>query len=219
LRQDEGVVLVKLCSAASDELAAELFEVVYPESIHPFPDEGGAAKKELRNKISAILFPKAAQQAVTFFTRDGGIRSLTEPSRFRAVKYCLFCPDSPVWKTSLRDRLFGLIRRGNKDSVIYVNARDFFNLLAQGLEQGIDVASKEDIATILSDGELAQSLWEAVTSRGIQYRMRIDLHLSFSTELIVWRVTPISAPSLAWDHSRSARNTRSRVFIERISRP
>jgi hypothetical protein len=54
-----------------------------------------------------------------------------------------------------------------------VNARDFFNLLAQGLEQGIDVASKKDIVTILSDGKLAQCLWENVTSRGIQYRMRI----------------------------------------------
>lgn len=173
LRQNEGVLLVKLCSAATQELATELFEVVYPESVHPFPDEGGAEKKELRDKISAILFPKAAQQAVTFFTRDGGIRTLTEPSRFRAVKYCLFRPDSLVWKKSLRDQLFALIRTGNKDFVIYVNARDFFNLLAHGLEHGIDVASKEDIVTILSDGELAQCLWEAVTSRGIQYRMRI----------------------------------------------
>jgi hypothetical protein len=54
-----------------------------------------------------------------------------------------------------------------------VNARDFFNLLAQGLEHAIDVASKEDIVTMLSDGELAQCLWEAVTSREIQYRMPI----------------------------------------------
>jgi hypothetical protein len=54
-----------------------------------------------------------------------------------------------------------------------VNTRDFFNLLAQGLEQGIDIASKEEIVTILSDRKLAQCLWETVTSRRIQYRMRI----------------------------------------------
>jgi hypothetical protein len=173
LRQDESALLVKLCSAASEELASGLFEVVYPERIQPFPDEGSAEKKELRDKILAILFPRAAQHAVTFFTRDGGIRSLTEPTRYLAVKYCLFRPDSPVWNTSVRDQLFALIRTGKKDSVTYVNARDFFNLLAQGLEQGIDVASKKDIVTILSDGKLAQCLWENVTSRGIQYRMRI----------------------------------------------
>jgi hypothetical protein len=45
LRQDEGALLVKLCSAASEELASGLFEVVYPERIQPFPDEGSAEKK------------------------------------------------------------------------------------------------------------------------------------------------------------------------------
>jgi hypothetical protein len=173
LRLNEEALLSQLCSSASLDLSTKLFEVVYPESVQPFPDEGGAEKKELRDKIVAILFPKAAQHAVTFFTRDSGIRSLTEHGRFLAVRYCLFRPDSPVWKTSLRHDLFGLIRRGSKDSVIYVNAQDFFNLLAQGLGQGIDIASKQDIVTILSDGKLAQCLWQTVTSQGIQYRMRI----------------------------------------------
>jgi len=63
LRLEEETVLLKLCSAASEDLSTSLLEVVYPESVQPFPEEGGAEKKELRNKILAILFPKAAQQA------------------------------------------------------------------------------------------------------------------------------------------------------------
>src|SRR5439155_2851792 len=46
---------------------------------------------------------------------------------------------------------------------------------------------------------------------------RFGLYLSFSTELIVWRVTPTSAASLAWDHSLSARNTRNRVLMKAMS--
>src|SRR5882724_12978351 len=38
-------------------------------------------------------------------------------------------------------------------------------------------------------------------------------------ELIVWRVTPTWAASLAWDHSRSARNTRMRVLKRGIRSP
>jgi hypothetical protein len=173
LRLNEEALLLKLCSSASLDLSTRLFKVVYRESFQPFLDEGGADKKGLRDKTLAILFPKVAQHTLTFFTRDGGIRSLTEQGRFLAVRDCLFRSDSPVWKTSLRDDLLGLIRLGNKESVIYVNTRDFFNLLAQGLEQGIDIASKEEIVTILSDRKLAQCLWETVTSRRIQYRMRI----------------------------------------------
>jgi hypothetical protein len=173
LRLNEETLLLKLCSSASQDLSTHFFEQVYPESVQPFPDEAGAEKKELRDKSLPILFPKAAQEAIAFFSRDGGIRSLTERGRFLAVRYCLFRPDSPVWKTSLRDNLFELICRGRKDFVIYVNARDFFNLLAQGLEHGMEAASREDLVAILSNGELAQCLWETVTSRGIQYRMQI----------------------------------------------
>src|SRR6266571_1576161 len=46
---------------------------------------------------------------------------------------------------------------------------------------------------------------------------RFGLYLSFSTELIVWGVTPTSAASLVWDHSRSARNTRNRVLMKVMS--
>ena len=174
LRKNEEALLLKLCSSASQDLSTRLLLLVYPEiGMQPFPDESGTEREELRDKSLGILFPKAAKEAIAFFAKDGGIRSLTEGGRFLAVRYCLFRPDSPIWTTSLRDELFGLIRTGRKDFIPYVNTRDFFDLLARGLERGMDAARKEDLVAILSDGALAQCLWETVTSRGIQYRMQI----------------------------------------------
>src|SRR5260370_29083138 len=131
LRMNEEAVILKLCSSASQDLAMSLLVLVYPEiSMEPFPDESGAERKKLRDKSLAILFPKAGREAVAFFARDGGIRSLTEQGRFPAIRYCLFRPESPVWKTGLRDELFELIRKGCTDSTAYANALDFVELLS-----------------------------------------------------------------------------------------
>jgi hypothetical protein len=173
LRDQEQMSLLKLLSSASQALSTELFEAISPQTWHPDIDEVVAEKQALRGKCVAIVAPRAAREAITFITRDGGIQSLTERGRFPAVKHCLFGSDSPVWKTGLRDELLEFVRRGCKDFVIYVNVRDYFNLLVQGLEHGMDSISRQDIATVLSDEVFVRALWETVTSRGIQYRMQI----------------------------------------------
>jgi hypothetical protein len=98
---------------------------------------------------------------------------MAEPDRFWAIKYCLFKPESPLWKTPLREELIELIRSGRESSVVYVNAREYFDLLAEGLERGIDWLQRQDIVLLLSCEAFVKSLWETVTSRSIQYRMQI----------------------------------------------
>jgi hypothetical protein len=65
------------------------------------------------------------------------------------------------------------IRRGEQESAIYLNVRDLFDLLIQGLEHGIDSIDTRDVSGVLSNVEFAQCLWKTVTSRQIQYRMQI----------------------------------------------
>jgi hypothetical protein len=56
-----------------------------------------------------------------------------------------------------------------------VNIRDFFSLLVQGLESGIDSIRREDIAKVVSsNGDFVHCIWETIISRGIQYRMQIS---------------------------------------------
>jgi hypothetical protein len=173
LRDKEEALLLKLLSSASDELSTDLLEVMLRHFWHPEVDEGFAQKKILQSKCEAIAGPKAAKEAINFFTREGGIKSLYEIGRFRAVKYCLLNPESPVWRAPLQDILLELIRKGRDEFVIYENVRDFFTLLVQGLQGGVDTVARKDIVAVLSDRTFVQRLWETVTSRGIQYRMQI----------------------------------------------
>src|SRR5437899_3731276 len=78
LRDQEETSLLKLLSSASPALSTELLEVVAPHSWDPDIDESAAKRQELRDKCVAIAAPKAAREALTFMTRDGGIQSLTE---------------------------------------------------------------------------------------------------------------------------------------------
>ncbi len=119
LRNREEILLLKLLSSASQALSTELLEVIIPHQWSPDIDDMFALREALRGRCEAIVAPKAAKEAIKFLTRDGGIQSLTERGRFFAVKYCLFSPESPVWKTSLRDKLLELIGSGRENLTIY----------------------------------------------------------------------------------------------------
>jgi KAP-like P-loop domain-containing protein len=174
LREEEEALLIKLLTTAPSSLSTELFESVYPEKgFNDFP-ETAMPRESLRAKCLAIVYPKAAEEAIEFFRREGAINLLFEGSRFFAVKCCLFKTDSPIWSTDLKQELIGVIRSGRHDFSVYVNVRDFFRILVQGVETGIDWISREDVVEVLRNEMLVRVIWETITSRGIQYRMQIS---------------------------------------------
>jgi len=174
LREQERTLLPKLAKSASGPLCLELFEIVSPTAWEIDPSEESLVKlkRALRESCLSVIAPKAAEQAVGFLSRQRSVRSLSERGRFISIKRCLFQPDSIVWKTELRSRLFEWIEKGCVDLATYENVRDLLSLLAQGLERGVDIVSREDISKILVDNEFVQRVWEVATSRPIQYRMR-----------------------------------------------
>jgi KAP family P-loop domain len=175
LRNQEEALLLKLLSGASTELSTELLEEFLPDFDIDVGDGVLELKEALREKCMAIVAPKAAEEAISFMTREGGIQSLTEQGRFAAVKYCLFKADSPMWNTGLRNDLIALIRKGRDDSRIYSNVSELFDLMMRGLKRGIDsTIGVSDVVALLSNQELVRALWDTVTSRAIQYRMRMS---------------------------------------------
>jgi hypothetical protein len=175
LRNQEKSLLLKLLSGASEQLSTELLENFLPAFDVDFGDGSLQLKEDLREKCGEAVAPKAAKEAISFITREGGIQSLTERGRFATVKYCLFKSDSPVWKTHLRNELIALIRKGRDDSTIYSNVSDLFDLMMRGLRRGIDtLIDLSDVVALLSNHEFTKVLWETVTSRAIQYRMQMS---------------------------------------------
>jgi hypothetical protein len=174
LRVQEEALLLKLLSSASLSLSTGLFDCIYPENEYPGLDESAKPRAALREKCLRIVYEKAAEEAIHFFARDGAINSLAEQGRFFAVKCCLFQPDSPVWRAPLQERLINVVGSGRQNFAVYVNVRDFFGLLVQGLETGIDSIRRESVAAVLSNEEFVRSLWGTIVSRGIQYRLQIS---------------------------------------------
>jgi hypothetical protein len=175
LRNREEDSLLKLLSGASEQLSTELLEIFFPSFDLDFGDGTLQLKETLRIKCMAVVAPKAAKEAISFVTREGGIQSLTERGRFAAVKYCLFNPDSLVWKTDLRDELIASILKGKDDSRIYSNVSELFDLMMRCLRRDIDsTISRSDVVALLSNREFIKALWDVVTSRAIQYRMQMS---------------------------------------------
>jgi hypothetical protein len=90
------------------------------------------------------------------------------------VKLCLFQRSSPVWASKkLRNKFLSTFRKGRTDPKIYINVREFFDLIVYGLERGIDSIAASDISSLLIDEKFVGALWRTVTSRKIQYRLQI----------------------------------------------
>ena len=175
LRNQEEELLLKLLSGASAKLSTELLEIFLPSFDIDVGDGTLQLKEALRNRCMALAAPKAAKEAISFLTREGGIQSLTERQRFEGIKYCLFKSDSPVWTTDLRNEFVALIRKGREDSTIFSNANDLFDLLVTSLRGGVgSTIAPSDVVGLVSDQEFTQVLWETVTSKTIQYRMQMS---------------------------------------------
>jgi len=155
-------------------LSAELLEVFLPQHYYPELGEGVAERKALRAKCMDILAPLAARETLNFLTRPGGIQSLAEQGRFTGIKYCLLNLESPMWKEPLYSELLDLLNRGQKEPVIFENACNLLNFLLKEQVPEIGPIPSQNVKTVLSNETLARSLWKTVTSKGIQYRMRIN---------------------------------------------
>ncbi|MGB9490141.1 MAG: hypothetical protein WCA92_06710, partial [Terriglobales bacterium] len=175
LRNQEKNSLLKLLASASEQLSTELMGIFLPSFDIDLGDGSLRLKEALRKECMAIVAPKAAKEAISFMTRDGGIQSLTERGRFAAVRYCLFKSDSPVWTTDLRNELIALIRKGDDDPKIYSNVSDLFDLVMWSLKGGVDSPiDRSDAVALLSDQEFIKALWNTVNTRAIQYRMQMS---------------------------------------------
>jgi|SRR5579864_1024858 len=187
LRKQEEDFLINLVSKAKRVISQELLEVIRPRD--PFEDHFGddadtmKAKTELRNKLTSIIAQPVAEDAIALMAQDGGVRGLREKDRFAGWKFCLFNPESPIWKTPLWQQLVEAIRNGRKDSIAFHNSRDLLELIIDGLESKIDFATRQELVAILSNREFVEELWGTVISREIQFRMQIRF-IRWRTSLI-----------------------------------
>jgi hypothetical protein len=143
------------------------------------------AKKAMQKELAAALAPRVAEQGLGLMQQNDGIRALREMEKFLALKYGLLHPDSPLWRTSLWQKLVQEIRKGQKDLVAFRNSRDLMELIVEGLERKLDLPIYAGGITIVANHEFIGELWKTVISRQIQFRLQI--------RFIQWRQVLIQA--------------------------
>jgi KAP family P-loop domain len=176
-REEEEQMLLRTLASASDVLSVAILENLLPDGWDIDMGDGTIPlKKSLREKCYNLVAPKAAKASLSFLVRDDGMRNLSERGRFRGAKHCLFDPSSPLRKGDLRNEFLALIRSGLGNHTVYVNVREYLQMLVRGLQPGteIDFVGNEKLTTLLQDAEFVRSLWQTATSREIQYRMQIS---------------------------------------------
>src|SRR6185437_11017057 len=122
LRDQEKAFLLNLLSKSPGPLAQELLDVLHPwhfSSIDFDKPATAEAKSPLNNELIAIVAPRVAEQSIELIQQTDGIRRLSEKGKFLALKYCLLHPKSPMWRTSLWEKLVQEIRKGQKDLVAF----------------------------------------------------------------------------------------------------
>ena len=105
-----------------------------------------------------------------------GIRRLSEKEKFLALKYCLLHPNSPMWGTSLWQKLVPGMRKGQKDLIAFRNSRDLTELIVEGLQRKLDLPIYRSQTTPIrynNYGNTFNGLWKTVISRQIQFRLQI----------------------------------------------
>jgi KAP-like P-loop domain-containing protein len=176
LREQEKTFLLNLLSKSPEALAQELLEVLHPWGFSKFDLDNAStsdAKKALQKDLAAVLAPRVAGQGIELMQQNDGIRALREMEKFLALKYGLLHPDSPLWRTSLWQKLVREIRKGQKSLVAFRNSRDLLELIVEGLERKLDLPIYAGGTTIVANREFIGELWKTVISRQIQFRLQI----------------------------------------------
>ncbi|MGC1414342.1 MAG: P-loop NTPase fold protein [Candidatus Acidiferrum sp.] len=173
LRVLEEKVLLEIAGSANNAISCELLPLLYSQRSLSELGEGSAERLALQKKCIEVPGPKACLETVGFVNKPQGINSLRERGRYDGVKFCLFNSESPLWTSYSGQELIALIKSGRENDTIYENAQELFSTLTDALAHQVDFVSQHESSLILRNHEFANTLWETVTFRTIQYRMRI----------------------------------------------
>lgn len=174
LREAEQSLLSSLLERASDKQAAAILETIKPWEPLAFTGEGretSQLKKELRNRCVAQLLPKVERAFVDFISRPKSLRMLSGPQGEASFRYMLFSPDRLPWGSAIKDSLLNIMQNSKSDLNAYEKANEFLHLLVESAEGRLNLIPRHSAELIARDKEFIGALWQAVTSRLIQFRM------------------------------------------------
>jgi KAP family P-loop domain len=177
LRQREKAALISLIDSASPDLSSGLLEAMKPWDPWARMGDGPevvSLKKSLLSTCTKRLARNVSRHLFNFLNDRQSIRRLGEPKRFLAYKYLLFHPDSIPWGKRLRSEIYAMLKRARRNLDAFENACALLRLLTDALEYPDGDIGSEGVQMLIHDHKFIRSLWNAVLSRRIQWRLQVN---------------------------------------------
>jgi hypothetical protein len=175
LREAEQALIYSLLDRASEEQAPGIFDTLKPWNpggYGPEDAQTAALKTQLRSACIARLLPKVERACVTYLHRPESLRVLTTPQSSSAFRYVLFSADRVPWSKEIRNGLLEVMRDAKTDPNAHDKADEFLDLLVQMARNGTVYLDRQCAERIAKDQDFVSALWQAATSRPIQFRMQ-----------------------------------------------
>lgn len=175
LRDAELALIYSLLDRASEEQAPGMFDTLKPwnpSGYGPEDAQSAALKKQLRSACITRLLPKVERACVAYLHRPESLRVLSTPQSSPAFRYVLFSADRLPWSKEIRNGLLDVMREAKTDENAYDKANEFLDLLVQMARNGTIYLDTQCAERIAKDQDFVSALWQAATSRAIQFRMQ-----------------------------------------------
>jgi hypothetical protein len=155
-RYAERTLVLDLLNSAEQQVDP----TAYVEALHPWDAWGDVFFAPGQQKLTEQLRNEYVMRVITNDKSPQRIRWLREHGKHAAEKYCLLSGQSPVWQTGMKSTLIETVRAGQTDNIIFVNCKEFFDMILYGANTGLDYVTREDCVSILKDELFISVLWQ-----------------------------------------------------------
>lgn len=172
LREREQQVLSGWATECADKNA--LFSSLQLWDLHVDAHDGrnGNLRLRLRQRIGEALWPFVVRSSLELFERPNAVDAILSRGTDEVSNFAFASPASPIYIGENRERLFQLLHRAHEEPVLHRNAFAFFELVTAALSgHGRYCTPDQRTAQVAADPQLFVSIWKAVTSRRLQFRM------------------------------------------------
>jgi hypothetical protein len=166
LRESERKDLVTLAGQLTSCDASGVFERLQPWVNRPafFPGETGTLRIEIRDEITAVIWPSMERQLIAFMNESESFRKLNEPGRFVMFKALLF-KEVSVLGSPVRQGFCDLLKNAVHNEAALRNVEALAEAFVWALNYQGGNIQPNDVKVVVKDDELLGQLWEALRSK------------------------------------------------------
>jgi hypothetical protein len=192
-RRAECELLVAMAASAREDADLYLETLEAKDRGSPL-DEG--QRRELLQKIRAVLSGDAATNALNCLTSSEGLREIISGVRYAPLRHTFFDPAGPLWQSPHYEKLCEILNPSRLDPIVQGNAIRWLEIAVIAVQRGIDLEF-EIVKRFLADERTVPLIWCAAIQSKLQFRNLQGLR-EFRSSLVTHGVKGENLPTPEW---------------------